>query len=61
MRSALDKPEVVDQFSAKEVGLKTVLDQVVASSLPSVTVSNFGVIPKPRQPGKSFWTSFNQE
>lgn len=52
MRSALDNPEVVDRYLANEVGLKRVVGPIVPTLLPTATVSSFGVIPKPHQPGK---------
>ena len=47
--SAMENPEVVDQYLAKEVGLRRVLGPVAASMLPTASVSSFGVIPKPHQ------------
>ncbi len=52
MRSALDNTEVVDQYLAKEVGLKRVVGPFATSMLPEAMISSFGVIPKPHQPGK---------
>ncbi len=52
MRSALDNAEVVDQYLAKEVGLKRVVGPIATSMLPEAMINSFGVIPKPHQPGK---------
>ncbi len=52
MRSALDNTEVVDQYLAKEVGLKRVVGPIATSMLPEAMISSFGVIPKPHQPVK---------
>ncbi len=48
MRSALDNAGVVDQYLAKEVGLKRVVGPTAVSMLPGAMVSSFGVISKPR-------------
>ena len=48
----MENPEVVDQYLAKEAGLRRVLGPVAASMLPTASVSSFGVIPKPHHPGK---------
>ena len=57
MRSAMENPEVVDQYLAKEVRLRRVLGPVAASMLPTASVSSFlrawvRGYPKPHQPGK---------
>ena len=52
MPSALKHPEEVDKYLEKEVRLGRVVGPLQRQDYPGVHVSRFGVIEKPRQPGK---------
>ncbi len=52
MRSAIDNPQVVDQYLGKEVSLGRVAGPGEASWEASLHINRFGVIEKPHQPGR---------
>ena len=51
MRSATKHPEPIDRYIREEVSMGRIIGPLPVS-LDSITVSRFGVIPKPHQQGK---------
>jgi hypothetical protein len=52
MRSALDNPQVVQEYLEKECARGHIAGPLPLNTLPDVQISPFGVIPKSSQPGK---------
>ena len=52
MHSARERPEVIDDYLAREVGLGRVMGPLERKEFPDIHVSRFGLVPKGHQPDK---------
>ena len=52
MHSARERPEVIDDYLAREVGLGRVMGPLERKEFPDIHVSRFGLVPKGNQPDK---------
>ena len=52
MLSALQHPEVIDEYLKEETRLGRVIGPLDAQEVEGIQISRFGVIPKPHKPGK---------
>ena len=46
MHSARERPEVIDDYLAREVGLGRVMGPLERKEFPDIHVSRFGLVPK---------------
>ena len=52
MSSALENPQVIEEYLSKEVTAGNIFGPFSPSALPEVHINRFGVIPKKHQPGR---------